>query len=288
MRTFLLVALVAALPVPVPAQTVIPLEPWLGSLRAVPVVVEGDTLPFLFDTGGGVTILDGVAAERFGCRPGGRTGGFRASGEWVAFRECPDLTLHLSGLALEHDVVAEWDLVGFLRDQLPDGFEIPPIGGIVSLGSFAGRVITLDLAHDRVVVETPASLAERVAGMAPIPIRIATGEGDEMNVLVPAAAGGRTVWIKLDSGNVDRTHLDLHVASLLGLSDVPAPRPPDPASDVRVERTVSLEVAGLGPVTLDVAFEPMTIDGLAGLDLLARAIWTLDLAPGRGWVAAHR
>ena len=63
----------------------------------------------------------------------------------------------------------------------------PRVEGVVSLATFAGRTITLDLAHDRVVVESPVSARTRAHGMLPLRLRLGTGaDGSE---LLAKAAG---------------------------------------------------------------------------------------------------
>lgn len=277
-----------AVSTPIAGQTTVELEPWLGALRSVPVVVGGDTVPFLLDTGAGLTVLDRRVAEAIDCRPRGRTGGHRSNGAWVAFEECHDVRLTLEGVRLDHRTVGVWDLVGFLADQLPEGMEVPVVGGVLSLASFANRAVTLDLEGERLTLETRESLAERVRAMTAIDARFGTGEGTELNVFVSTVTPGGPLWLKLDSGNVDRTLLDLHAASLLGLEDVPAPVAPSGTTTIREERTVRLDLAGLGPQELDAAFTPLTIDGLAGVDLMRRFVWTFDLAGRRVWAVEKR
>jgi hypothetical protein len=66
----------------------IPLDPYLGRLRTLDVTVAGETLPFLFDTAGGVTLLTVEAAERAGCEPFGAGVGFRHDGSPVTLSRC--------------------------------------------------------------------------------------------------------------------------------------------------------------------------------------------------------
>ncbi|MGH7690647.1 MAG: aspartyl protease family protein, partial [Gemmatimonadaceae bacterium] len=137
----------------------IALRPYAGTaLRTVDVVVGQHTRPFLFDTGAGFTVLTPDAVADAGCTPFGEVVGFRADGQRLNMQRCGPVPLRLGGYETTEEI-GVFDLNALL------GKDAPPVGGLVGLSSFGGRAITLDLAHDRVTVETPRSLADRVAGM---------------------------------------------------------------------------------------------------------------------------
>jgi hypothetical protein len=263
---------------------VIELRPYLGGLRTLSVVVAGDTLEFLFDTGAGVSVIDSAVAPLVRCAPSGRIGGHRSNGGWIEFRECPSVDIEIQGLVLSHDTMAELDFMGFLRGLVPPEIELRPLGGVLELRTFADQFITLDLANDRLILESRDSYRSRIAEMKPLSVRIGTGEGEGLNVFLEGHAGDHSLWLKLDSGNLDRTLLDLHVLPVLGYPASPEAGPPDPESAIRIEREVDMEIAGIGPVKIAAAFSRLTIDGLLGLDFMKKYLFTFALGTGQGWV----
>ena len=56
---------------------VVPLSPWAGLLRSVTVTVDGTAHPFIFDTGGGTTMITPEVAAAVGVH---HTGGPSGSG----------------------------------------------------------------------------------------------------------------------------------------------------------------------------------------------------------------
>src|SRR5689334_13196001 len=133
-RPLLLAAVVAALAAPPAlAQDTIPLRPLWGRLRSVRVQVAGDSLDFLFDTGGSITLVSREVAARIGCTPTGRQLGFRMTGEKLAGAYCPNVALRVGPLAVRADAGVA-DMAAVL------GRPEPGVHGMISLQSFAGRV----------------------------------------------------------------------------------------------------------------------------------------------------
>ncbi|MGH8291035.1 MAG: retropepsin-like aspartic protease [Steroidobacteraceae bacterium] len=138
-------------------------------LRTVEVTVNGHESPFIFDTGAGATVLTPEEIRYAGCTPFGKVTDFRAQGGRVTMWRCGPVSLEIGDYRVEREV-EEFDLRKLLGNA-------PPVGGIVGLASFDGRAVTLDLAHDRVTIETRRSLARRIRGMRPIKIRITRDAG---------------------------------------------------------------------------------------------------------------
>lgn len=173
------------------------LNPYIGRLVTVEVMVQSDTARLILDTGGGNTLISPELAERIGCSPTGRSVGFRMSGERVDFAFCNSVTLHIEGVPFEHPRIAVWDIEAVLPE------DAPRVDGVLSLQSFATRPITLRLAERLLTLETPASLATRVGELRPVVSRFASGQdGDALTVFVKGTAPD-TAWYLLDSGNLD-------------------------------------------------------------------------------------
>ena len=249
---------------------VVPLSPWAGLLRSVTVTVDGTAHPFIFDTGGGTTMITPEVAASVGCTPYGRTIGFRMSGERVEFEYCDNVALRLGQVALAREPVGVYDL----KSILPAG--LPRADGVLSLRSFRDRPVTIALGAGRLTLETAGSLAARVRRMRRLTIRIATGpSGAETTVYVAARVGGRRVWLLLDSGNGDPALVAPHVAAMAGLKGT--------------EGDAVIQIDGVGPVQLPIRPKPIIYDGVLGAGFIQDWILTFDLASARAWaVPAER
>jgi hypothetical protein len=249
---------------PTDRPATIPLSTYIGPLRSMAVTVAGQARPFIFDTGGGETMVSPAIAAAIGCRPYGRAVGFRAGGDQIAFEYCDNVLLRFGDVAVAHERVGVFDLKAFLPADLP------PAEGVVSLRSFRDRPVTIDLAKGSVTVETAATLAARIEGMRPLTIRVATGPtGAETTVYVGARMGGQRVWLLLDSGNGGPVLVAPHVAQGAGHREGDA--------------EAAIEFDGLGPRRLPVATRPMIYDGVLNAAFMRDWIVTLDLGSHRAW-----
>lgn len=257
-----------------------------AGFRTLEVHVGGRSRTFLFDTGGGNTVVSPAVADDVGCEP--RPGGFglRMTGERVHYGICRRVRLDLGAVEVLHGSILVVD-VGALLSR-----DAPAVDGIVSLESFRGRAVTVDLAAGRLVVETPASLAERIGDMRALHARFEQGAtASGVNVSVAVRTGGRLAWLIVDSGNLDRVLLDVEVARELGLElrrkgfgfESRFPGEGDPP---RWELDgVRLDVVGLGEVEVPVAVTELIFDGALDAGFLERRILTFDLE-GRRLFAA--
>jgi len=257
------------------APDTLPLRPYVGRLRTLTVEVAGESGAFLFDTGGGRTLVTPEVAERVGCEPAGRSVGFRMSGERVDFALCGEVSLEMQGEPFPHSEVAVFDLMGLL----PEG--LPTLDGLVSLETFRDLPVTLELAADRLVVETGHSLETRVAGMRELRARWATGsDGSSLVPFVGVdAPGPRMLWFEVDSGNLDAVLLAPHAARLLGL-EAPAGHPPDERWEVE---SVPLSLAEGLTLETPAAVEEILYDGALSAAFLERLVLTMDAGAGRMW-----
>lgn len=250
------------------AQSTIPLHRGPGHLRTIQVRVGADSAPYLFDTGGGVDVISPRDSATLGCTPGGLGFGVRLSGEALSGRTCANVTLGIGPLTVTDDR-GVMDLAKMLGPQAPE------VHGQVSLKSFAGRTLTLDLAHDRIILETPASAAARVRRMTPVTMRLATGEGGGQ--LTPyvgiRAPGGAMLWFEWDSENGASTLIAPYALAMLGGDSTAR------GGDVSLPLARGLDV--LAPVMVK---KGMIHDGVLSAAFLERAVWTVDLKDGRMWV----
>jgi Aspartyl protease len=249
-------------------DAVIPLERW-RTRWTMRLTVGGAERRMLFDTGGGLTMLSRPALEAAGCQPWGRLTGFRMFGDRIDTARCSNVSIRAGGLTLDPPAVGLIDL-GSLNPADAS------LEGLASLNLFEGRTVTLDLAGGRVIVESPASLAQRIRTMRPIPIRLereVQGLALAVAVEVPTARG--PVWMELDSGNGGTVLVSKQLAPLFGL---------DPAVGGRQTARFPI-VDGVTVETTDAFTPDIVLDGNLGMPFLSRWLITLDLREGRAWIA---
>lgn len=243
------------------------LEPYAGRLRQIPVELGDRAYAFLFDTGGGLTLIDPDLASAAGCEPHGRLVGFRMSGERVEFRQCGEASIRLGSLELD-PYLAVFDLMALLPEELP------PLWGVVSLHTLQDRPFTLDLAENRATVETRASLAERVRDMSELRLHVERDiEGRGVAAYLEARAERGSLRLLIDSGNLAGFILAPHALDQLGVE-----RTPD-GSILELE----IELVGLGPMKTVIVVQDVRHDGVIGAEFLERLILTMELRSGRAW-----
>lgn len=261
---------------------VLSLKPYAStSLKTVDVKVGAQTVPFLFDTGGGLTVVTPDVAKRLGCIPFGQVTGFRATGEKITEKRCGPVTLQI-GAYLTHGETGVFDLMGMIRGQVERarkaGKDVPmppTLGGLIGLSSFQHQIITLDYAHDRIIVETPRSALIRTSSMQPVKARVASEASGSVDVFLQARAQTGTLWLELDSGNNGPTLLAPHAIRQLGMALPKGKR-----------QSLDIDLIGLGKVPATVMRRPMIYDGQLGIALIDKLVVTIDLANGHAWAKA--
>lgn len=248
---------------------VIPLQPYLGSLVMLEVTFAGHPEHFLFDTAGGLTVVTPDFAAASGCKPWGRVTGFRMHGERLDLQRCENIVVQAAGVPLLAPTAGIWDLARvFPKDA-------PPLAGSLALDAFADRIVTLDLGHRTLVIETPASFAVRVRTAREVAVHF-TREAEGL-ALTPAV-GVETVqgrlWMELDSGSDGTVIVNRPLAAALGL---------DPRD--KGGQSLTMTLAGGFTVTTPARVDDLILDGNIGTSLLRTWIVTLDLAHQRLWIA---
>jgi hypothetical protein len=247
----------------------IPLTPLRERLRTVEVGANGATGTFLFDSAGGVTMVSPAFAERAHCTPAGRGVGFRMNGERLDTPLCRGLGLDVGGRHWTPRQIGVFDVSPYLApgQTAPDGN--------LALDAFEGRAVTLDVAHNALIVETPASLAARINGAVEVPMRLSResqGASLSANIGVPGPDG--LAWFELDSGNGGTVLVSKHIAAAFHL---------DPNG--QGPQQLELDIApGIHLSTDRAIATDLILDGNLGMPFLSRFVVTFDLAHERAWV----
>lgn len=269
-RLLAMAALLPALAAAAEPEAVFELEPYRKTI-AIHATVGGVKAKFAFDTAAGLTVLDKHFAKQLGCRQRQRVVGHQMMGQRMDSAFCENLPVELGDG--RYKATAGIAIVGDM-DQIYKA-QVEPIGGLLGLDIFDGKTITIDFPRRRLIVESPASAAERQLPGAELKAsfsREIQGRALAVSVAMPTPEG--VVWMELDSGNGGTVLVAKPFAKLFGLD-------PDKAQPQKIDFTLpnGLRVAA------DMAFAPdMIIDGNIGMPFLKDVVLTLDLRAGRVWI----
>jgi predicted aspartyl protease len=249
-------------------EVLVPLIPYAGRLKQVEVYIGGKSYPFLFDTGGGLTLISPKVASDIGCLPYGRLLGHRMSGEIVQFEQCGKADIIVEGMTLNTDL-GVFDLMALL----PEG--LPPLHGVLSLHTFQNYPITIDLKNGMLTIESPESLLNRVKQMNRMKMSVGREiEGRAVSVYIISEAGQGEFFLLLDSGNLRGTLIAPHTLELLGY----------PLSDVEQCQEINLHFPEIGTFPIEAEVVDLRHDGVVGAEFMEGLIFTLDISEGKLWV----
>lgn len=241
------------------------LEKYAGELKVIKLEKNGEIHSFLFDTGGGYTVLDTAYAEVFGCKPYGKTIGFRMSGEQVETQNCNPVAFDLGGFSVETS-----PKVLDINSFLPEG--LPKLAGLISLQTFQDQLITIDYLGGLVTVETPESFARRTATMVEIPLKVTSEKnGEVVTMFTKVLEAPEPLWFYLDSGNLRSVLVAPHAAKFLDLQD---------------KGPLSLLIAGEPYETTGEVME-IIYDGALDIRFFKAHIIALDLKNSRAWISKN-
>jgi len=250
------------------AAETIPLTTYLGQSWAITARLHDREETFLFDTGGGLTIITPDAAAEIGCKPWGQITGFRMRGDRVDARRCDDVGFLVNGMKLGVPSAGVFDFSTLLPK------DAPPLAGAIGLDAFADKVLTLDFIKQQLVIETPNSLSERIKGAQELPVRFSReAAGLALEAFVPVETPAGRLWMELDCGSDAPLMVGRHAATLLGL---------DP--DKKGGQPVKAALVGGVPLPASAVVGDYIIDGNIGAPAMKNWVVTLDLAKQRLWI----
>lgn len=253
------------------AQDTIYLKQYVSNLKQVEVTISGETCHLLFDTGGGETFISPEVAKRLGKRVWGSATTFRMSGEMLHYQKADSVALQIGSKTYYHPTVGVWDLMSIL----PAG--LPKIDGVLSLKTFAGKILSMDLAAGKLVVETDASYKRAARNMTLLPSRFATGmNGAELTIFLGVRHAARPYWFLFDSGNLNDLLLSHPTAAAWGLQ-------PD---TVTVRKELGTLPIQLGKAKWEgkAASDKIIYDGALNYTLLSRSRYMIHFGRKEVWM----
>ena len=267
----LAVAGAPAVQAPVEKPQVVKLERFRKALWKVHLTVNGIPGDFLFDTGGGVTLLAKDFAPKVACTYWGRSTGYNMFGKRGDDAHCDGVQLMTENATLTPVSVGHIDFGDqFPGDKAPDG--------LLSLDAFDGKAITIDQVAGTLTIETPASLAERVANMTELPVRLVRDCSARcLNAFVAVPTPKGQTWLILDSGAGGVSLIARDYADAFGLD-----------STKKMGQQLRVDVVPGVSVDSPVMIADMIMDGNLGQPFMSQYVLTLDIAHGRLWASRNR
>lgn len=254
------------------AQDTLRLKKYFGNLKAVEVGIQGKQYDFLFDTGGGETFISPVVARQLNKKLYGRVTSFRMSGESIQYQKADSVSLLVGSSNIFHETIGVWDVMTLL----PKGF--PPVHGVLSLKTFKDSRLTLSLADNYIILETPSTLKKRVRPMHLIESRFASGmDGHDLTIFLCVPKQQHRYWLLFDSGNLNDLLLSHSTAFEWKLQ-----------SDTVQHRNQLSEVElliGSSIIRGKATSTSMIYDGALNFDLLKQFIFTIDFPLEKIWVS---
>ena len=249
------------------AQQTIKLQRFHKALWTVNITMKGKTGNFLFDTGGGVTLVTKKFAEGMDCKFWGRNTGYNMFGKRAEGPHCDNVASTSGNVALTPVNIGTIDFSQMFEDG-------DKLSGLLSLDAFDGKAITIDQLAATVTIETDQSLKKRVRSMKEFPLRVArecSGRCLGAFLGVPTPEG--TTWLNIDTGAGGVSLISNDHAKIFSLD-------PD-KKEQSINFPLGNDVTIGGPVML----ADMIMDGNLGQPFLSRYLITLDLRNSRIWFA---
>jgi hypothetical protein len=235
-----------------------------GTLFTTTVDVAGVPRRFLVDTGGGMTVFTPDLAGKAGCALGGPLTGFRMSGERIDAPRCEGATVGVAGWVSRPHTVMVLDI----NKLLPADW--PRLDGLISLSTFAGHVVTIDLPSQRLVVDDTVPRDARS-----VRTRFERSvTGLSLVAFVASRHDATDVWLEIDTGSDSALLINEVLAPRVGLASTV------PASDAWID--IRLDAGA--PVRTPVETNRLIFDGNLGLGTMRSWVLTFDLENERVWI----
>lgn len=252
------------------ARQTLKLDRFRQALWTVKVTLNGKSGNFLLDTGGGKTMVTERFASGWDCTFRGRLTGYTMFGERIDSPLCGAVDLRAGAVSLGRVEVGKIDFgARFPADNTPDG--------LLSLDAFDGKAITLDQANAMLVVESDASLSERIANMHELPLRVSRECSAKcLSIFIGVAGTEGLTWLTLDSGAGGVSLIAKEYAEAFGLE-----------ADKK-EQQLHFQLAPGVVVDSPVLVTDMIMDGNLGQPFLSQYVITIDLGASRMWIAPRK
>lgn len=252
------------------SQDVLPLLKYAGTMKKLDVLIGGTTYPFLFDTGGGDTIVTPELAAIAGKKIYGRGVGYRMHGEMITYQKCDLAPIKLGATEISPQTAAIFDIMSLFPPKAPK------IYGMLSLKAFNDKIISIDLPAGTLTVETGKSAKKKKKKMTLLESRFSTGlTGNEATILLGIRRNGVPYWFLFDTGNGHHPLISPQTAFDWGLQQ-------DPASTGTTHQT---ELSfGTRNETFGFDADDIIYDGVLNYEIISKRAYLIDFPNKQIWM----
>lgn len=249
------------------AQITVPLKNYFRSLKYIEVTIEGNNCNFLFDTGGGLTLVSPTIVELLNKKAYGNSVGYRMSGERIDTPLCDSVIINIEGQDFYHQEVGVFDIMTLL----PEDFK--RVDGLISLKTFENSIIGLDLNKNLLTIENDQTAKVKKANMQLIPSRFANGpSGIELNLFLRITEEDKYWWFLFDTGNIAKTKVNKQVVDAWGL-----------VSDSSTTELMHPIHTDIGLIEAPILVDDLIYDGALCFDVISSTEYLISLKDSKVW-----
>jgi hypothetical protein len=253
------------------AQDTVYLENYVGNLKKVNVAIGSNSYSFLFDSGGGETFISPEIAKSLGKTIYGSATGFRMSGEMIKYRKTDSISLNIYRTTIFHSTIGILDIMSLL----PKGFS--KLDGVLSLKSFQDKILTLDLANNRIILESTSSYRKLIKNKIALQSRFANGpDGNELIIFLGIHKQKHLYWFLFDSGNLGELLLSHRTAYEWGLES-------DTVSQWKQLGSLNINI-GIKQFITEAASKDIIYDGSLNFAILSKATFIINFSQKQVWL----
>jgi len=252
------------------SQTAITLEDYFRSLKSVKVETGSKSYDFLFDTGGGLTLISPSIVKDIKKAVYGNFVGFRMDGEKIETKICDSVYLRIGGINFFHSYVGVFDIMSLL----PEGFK--RVDGLISLKTFENEKISLNLKESKLIVETEKSFNKKIKNMKLVKSQFANGPtGRELNIFTGFNFKKHDWWFLFDTGNISKTVISENTAKEWGIS------PKNEGESSEIEEFI-FEMAG-DSISAPAKIDEIIYDGALSYDFIQQSEFSISFKDQKIW-----
>lgn len=242
----------------------------LGKTPTVEVIVNGKVRTFYFDTGGGVSFFSPEIAKEMNCSPISGAAGYNAGGMKFTLKRCEDIDLKISDLSIKRDVYVA-DPTPFFPNAKAK------IDGSIALDVFDNRILTIDMAGNRLWVETEKSFKQKTKNMKELTSRLSREvAGSALDIFIAAKTPKGKIWMLFDTGNTNKLLFTPSAQNQLGIDF-------NGENNEKIIKPVSLDIIGIGEFKADGREREMIYDGMLNYEVIEKMTFTVDFRNGKMW-----
>ncbi len=121
------------------AQDTIHLKPYVSELKSVEVFINDKKYNFLFDAGGGETLISPDVAKLLNKEIYGCSTGIRMDGEMIKYQKADSISIKIGATEIFHQTIGVWDIMSILPSRFANGTDGAELTIFIGLPKYGNR-----------------------------------------------------------------------------------------------------------------------------------------------------